>query len=166
MLSNAYKGCNVATKGDSKGECVMATMTFEQFKKIIKLAEELTDIQYYVTTKSNMLDYCKEFYDDSISYGIEDDHFYAILANGKHADNECDTCKYSDLRIAYKITYTSGWGTMWYFSQSATKDGQLLDDEISTEIMWSLDNYMDIEKDRDYSAEELIDMLETALKEK
>ncbi len=153
-------------KVDSKGECVMATMTFEQFKKIIKLAEELTDIQYYVTTKSDILDYCKEFYDDSISYGIEDDHFYAILANGKHADNECDTCKYSELSRAYKITYTSDWGTMWYFSQSAKKDGQLLDDEISTEIMWSLDNYMDIEKDRDYSAEELIDMLETALKEK
>lgn len=165
MLSNAYKGCNIATKGDSKGECVMATMTFEQFKKIIKLAEALTDIQYYVTTKSDILDYCNEFFDETV-FDTEDDHFYAILANGKHADKECDTCKYSELSRAYKITYTSDWGTIWYFSPAAKRDSQLLDDEISAEIMWSLDNYMDIEKDRDYSAEELIDMLETALKER
>lgn len=165
MLSNAHKGCNAATKGDSKGEIVMATMTFEQFKKIIKLAEELTDIQYYVTTKSDILDYCKEFFDEAV-FDTEDDHFYAILANGKHADKECDTCKYSELSRAYKITYTSDWGTIWYFSPAAKRDSQLLDDEISAEIMWSLDNYMDIEKDRDYSAEELIDMLENAIKEK
>lgn len=143
----------------------MATMTFEQFKKIIKLAEELTDIQYYVTTKSDILDYCKEFFDEAV-FDTEDDHFYAILANGKHADKECDTCKYSELSRAYKITYTSDWGTIWYFSPAAKRDSQLLDDEISAEIMWSLDNYMDIEKDRDYSAEELIDMLENAIKEK
>jgi len=143
----------------------MAAMTFEQFKKIIKLAEALTDIQYYVTTKSDILDYCKEFFDETVIY-TEDDHFYAILANGKHADKECDTCKFSDLRSAYKITYTSDFGTVWYFSPAAKRDSQLLDDEISAEIMWSLDNYIDIEKERDYSAEELIPMLEAALKEK
>lgn len=136
-------------------------MTYEQFKTICKLAELLTDIQYGVITKSQMMDYCDEFY---IDCDDEDDHFYAILADGRTVDKEYEPCKKSELRNAYKITYTSGWGTVWYFSNSAKKDGKLLEEEVETEIMNSLEEWIDT--DIDYSAEELIFALKKAIAEK
>lgn len=136
-------------------------MTFDQFKTICELAEKLTDIQFGTITKQEMLDWCEEFFRECDN---EDDHFYAILKNGRTADKEFEPCKKSDLRTAYKVTYTSGWGTMWFFSNEAKKDERLLEDEIECEMLNHLWEYTD--EDKDYSADELIDLLKKAIAEK
>lgn len=136
-------------------------MTFDQFKTICKLAEELTDIQFGTITKQEMLDWCEEFFRECDN---EDDHFYAILKDGRFADKEFEPCKKSELRTAYKVTYTFPGGTLWFLSNEAKKDEQLLEDEIECEMLNHLWEYID--EDKDYSADELIDVLKQALAEK
>lgn len=136
-------------------------MTFDQFKTICELAEKLTDIQFGTVTKQEMLDWCEEFFRECDN---EDDHFYAILKDGRTADKECEPCKKSDLRTAYKITYTFPGGTLWFLSNEAKKDGQLLEDEVECEMLNLLWEYID--EDKDYSADELIDTLKQAIVEK
>lgn len=86
-------------------------MTIDQFKTICTLAETLTDIQFGTITKQEMLDWCEEFFRECDN---EDDHFYAILKDGRFADKELEPCKKSELRTAYKITYTFPGGTLWF----------------------------------------------------
>lgn len=136
-------------------------MTFDQFKTICKLAETLTDIQFGTITKQEMLDWCEEFFRECDN---EDDHFYAILKDGRTADKEFEPCKKSDLRTAYKVTYTFDSGTLWFLSNEAKKDEQLLDEEIECEMLNLLWEY--IGEDKDYSADELIDLLKKAIAEK
>lgn len=136
-------------------------MTFDQFKTICALAETLTDIQFGTITKQEMLDWCEEFFRECDN---EDDHFYAILKDGRTADKEFEPCKKSELRTAYKITYTFPGGTLWFFSNEAKKDEQLLEDEIECEMLNLLWEYID--EDKDYSADELIDVLKQAIAEK
>lgn len=134
-------------------------MTFAQFKQILTLAEKLTGIQFGIITRQDMMDMCAEFFEGC---SCEDDHYYALLADGREADNECEPCKKSDLRTARKITYTWGDGTVWFFSRDAQKDGELLEQEIETEVLPHLWEHTD--EDRDYSADELIETLKAALK--
>lgn len=136
-------------------------MTFDQFKTICDLAEKLTDIQFGMITRQEMLDWCEEFFRECDN---EDDHFYAILADGRTADKEYETCKKSELRTAYKVTYTFPDGTLWFLSNEAKKDEQLLEDEIECEMLNHLWEYID--EDKDYSADELIDTLTQAFAEK
>ena len=136
-------------------------MTFDQFKTICTLAETLTDIQFGTITKQEMLDWCEEFFRECDN---EDDHFYAILKDGHTADKEFEPCKKSDLRTAYKVTYTFPGGTLWFLSNEAKKDEQLLDEEIECEMLNLLWEYID--EDKDYNAEELIDVLKQAIAEK
>lgn len=136
-------------------------MTFAQFTKILSLAEKLTGIQFGIITRQDMIDWCAEFFDRSIDWN-EDDHFYAVLADGRTADNECEPCKKSDLRTAQKITFTWSDGTVWFFSRDAQKDGELLEQEIETDLLPHLWEYLD--DDKDYTANELIETLEVALK--
>lgn len=136
-------------------------MTFAQFKQILALAEKLTGIQFGIITRQDMMDMCAEFFDSSVTWN-EDDHFYAVLADGREADNECEPCKKSDLRTARKITYTWPDGTCWFFSRDAQKDGELLEQEIETDLLPHLWEYLDEEKD--YTADELIETLKAALK--
>lgn len=136
-------------------------MTFDQFKIICELAEKLTDIQFGTITKQEMLDWCEEFFRECDN---EDDHFYAILKDGRTADKEFEPCKKSELRTAYKITYTFPGGTLWFLSNGAKKDEQLLEDEIECEMLNLLWEYID--EDKDYSADELIEALKSAIAEK
>lgn len=136
-------------------------MTFDQFKTICTLAEKLTDIQFGMITRQEMLDWCEEFYRECDN---EDDHFYAILKDGRTADKEFEPCKKSDLRTAYKVTYTFPGGTLWFLSNEAKKDEQLFEDEVECEMMNLLWEYID--EDKDYSADELIDVLKQAIAEK
>lgn len=136
-------------------------MTFDQFKTICTLAETLTDIQFGTITKQEMLDWCEEFFRECDN---EDDHFYAILKDGRTADKEFEPCKKSELRTAYKVTYTFPGGTLWFLSNGAKKDEQLLEDEIECEMLNLLWEYLD--EDKDYSADELIDLLKKAIAEK
>lgn len=136
-------------------------MTFDQFKTICDLAEELTGIQFGTITRQEMLDWCEEFFRECDN---EDDHFYAILNDGRTADKEFEPCKKSDLRTAYKVTYTFDSGTLWFLSNEAKKDEALLEDEIETELFPYLWEYTD--EDKDYSADELIDILTQAFAEK
>lgn len=121
-------------------------MTFEQFKKILNLSERLTDIQYSVSTRQEVMDLCNEFFDDSIQYGTDDDHYYAILKDGSFASDHDGGCKQSSLKTAKKITFTSGWGTVWFFGREAQKDEQLLDDD-SVEFFEDVESWYDVELD-------------------
>ena len=110
-----------------KAEKEKKAMTFDQFKTICDLAEKLTDIQFGTITRQEMLDWCEEFFRECDN---EDDHFYAILKDGRTADKEFEPCKKSDLRTAYKVTYTFDSGTLWFLSNEAKKDEALLENEI------------------------------------
>lgn len=136
-------------------------MTFDQFKTICTLAEELTGIQFGMMTRSMIIDFCDEFFHDCDN---EDDHFYAILADGRTADKEYETCKKSDLRTAYRIMYTWPDGTVWFFSNAAKKDEKLLEEDIESDVLPYLWEY--VEEERDYNADELIDLLKKAIAEK
>lgn len=136
-------------------------MTFDQFKTICDLAEKLTDIQFGMITRQEMLDWCEEFFYDCDS---DDDHFYAILKDGCTADKEYEPCKKSELRTAYKVTYTFPGGTLWFLSNEAKKDEVLLESEIEEELFPYLWEYTD--EDKDYNADELIDTLTQALAQK
>lgn len=143
----------------------MAT-TFEQFKTICKLAEEVTGIMFCWSSKSvcmtrqEMLDSCGCFFDGRDS---EDDHFYAVLNDGRLADKEYETCRKSDLRNAYSVIVSNGNGTWFFFSAAAKKDSALLDEYIETEIRHYL--WEDIDEDLDLTAEELIVILNALLVE-
>ena len=136
-------------------------MNFAQFKRILGLAETLTGIWFTIFAKPQMMDQvaCNFCECDN-----EDNHFYAILADGRDADDEYETCAKSALRTAYKITATDDAGTYFYLSNAAKKDGALLEAEIESEIMLYLWEYT--EEDKDYTAEELIAILEAAIAEK
>lgn len=99
-------------------------MTFEQFKQILNISERLTGIQYSVSTRQEVMDLCSEFFDDGIQYGIDDDHYYAILKDGSYTSDHDGICKRSSLNSAKKITFTSGWGTVWFIGRDARKDEQ------------------------------------------
>lgn len=135
-------------------------MTFEQFKKILNLSERLTDIQYSVSTRQEIMDLCSEFYDNSIQYGRDDDHYYAILKDGSFASDHDGGCKQSSLKTAKKITFTSGWGTVWFFGREEQKDEQLLSNEFETEILIHIEDYISEDSN---TAEEIIRDLEAAI---
>lgn len=135
-------------------------MTFAQFKQILTIADKLTSIQFYTVTREDMINQCAEFFDPAVEWN-EDDHFYAILADGRTADREFEPCKKSDLRTARKITFSWADGTNWFFSRDAQKDGELLEKEIETEVLPHLWEYTD--EERDYTADELIEALKAAL---
>lgn len=143
----------------------MAT-TFEQFKTICKLAEEVTGIFFtwsdkaVCMTRQDMMACCDCFFDGR---DTEDDHFYAILNDGRHADKEYETCRKSDLRNAYSVTYETGDGTWFFFSAAAKKDSALLDEYIEMEIRHYL--WEDIDEDLELTAEELIVILKALLVE-
>lgn len=138
-------------------------ITFAQFKTIIDLAEKLTDIQFQVWTKQEILDQVACNFDETVQYA-EDNHFYAVLADGRRVDDQYNTCKKSELRTAYKITACDECGTFWFLSPAARKDGQLLERELESEVLGYLWEY--IEEDHDYSADELAGLLKVALAEK
>jgi hypothetical protein len=138
----------------TKGETAM--MSFAQFKQILILAESLTGIQFCTATRENVINTCAEFFDPSVDWD-EDDHFYAQLADGRTADREFEPCKKSDLRAARKITFSWSDGTCWFFSRDAQKDGELLWQEIESEVLPYLGEYTD--EDRDYTADDLIETL-------
>lgn len=131
--------------------------TFEQFKTICRLAEEITGILYCFSdrkvcmTRDDMLATCDCFFCDC---DTEDMHFYAILHDGRTADKEYETCTKSELRNAYAVEVSNGDRTWFFLSSAAKKDSDLLDEWIDNEIR----NYLweDIDEDLDLTAEELI----------
>lgn len=131
----------------------MAT-TFEQFKTIRKLAEEVTGINFCWSNKSvcmtrqDMLVCCDCFFSGCDS---EDDHFYAVLNDGRNADKEYETCHKTDLRNAYSVIFSDGNGAWFFFSTAAKKDSALLDEYIETEIRHYL--WEDIDEDLELTAE-------------
>lgn len=137
-------------------------MTFEQFKKILNLSERLTGIQYSVSTRQEVMDLCNEFYDDSIQYGVDDDHYYAILKDGSYTSDHDGGCKQSSLKTAKKITFTSDWGTVWFFGRESQKDEQLLDNEFEAEILIHIEDYISEDSN---TAEEIIKDLENAIED-
>lgn len=140
--------------------------TFEQFKTVCKLAEEITGINFcwsdkaVCMTRQDMLVCCDCFFSGCAS---EDDHFYAILHDGRNADREYETCHKSDLRNAYSVIFADGNGTWFFFSSAAKKDSDLLDDYIDNEIRHYLWDYID--EDLELTAEELIVILKALLVE-
>lgn len=140
--------------------------TFEQFKTICKLAEEITGINFcwsdkkVCMTRQDMLDSCDCFFSGCDS---EDDHFYAILSDGRLADKEYETCHKTDLRNAYSVIQSDGNGTWFFFSAVAKKDSALLDDYIESEIRHYLWDYID--EDLELTSQELIVILKALIVE-
>ena len=136
-------------------------MTFKQFKEIAALSEELTSVQFGIMTRDEMMMWTEELYCECDS---RDDNYYAILRDGRSADKKFDPATRGELRTAKKVTFTTGDGTWFFFDSITRNDSAILAYEVSTEIM----NYLweDIDMDIDYTAEELISALKSAIASK